>query len=564
MEKYLQMKQTNLPDLKWLVSELVPSITKKTTITLRGNAHLTLSDIAALDSKTTQIQIHPTAEVQKRINKIRKAMLSQVEQGVPIYGVSSAYGGQAGRVLNKGAKQQRYTQAKKMSQAIVHVDVSTGPSIPTRIVRAAMLIRINMLLPGYSAIRLEVLNALASLLNHRLTPVVGFFGTLGASGDLAHNGRVLSTLLHDPSAMVEKPSGELAPANLALTEENIEKIALEPKEGLALVNGDNFSSAAASVQVIETTQLMLINLLTSALMIQALKGSNRNFHPLLSAVRPHRGQTFVAQSLLNLLKQSRLVVDELKGPKKRKKDAIIQDGYSIRCLPQYLGPDWETVEAVWNTVNVNINGVSDNPLWTTPETVTRNEKAYQWVSGGNFLAMYMADSLDKIRKVLVHIVKQNDRHLSRLINPHQNNNLPANISDPSSISQCTFKGLQTQMGMYDVYATILAAPVSTAFGVHEELNQDLTSHAMTSALMNQEVLKLTRYSLASNLIAACQAIELRGGPQLLSPATRPAFEWIRNRVPYITTEQPLGHFIEKVAQELTDPKLLLPIIKKTK
>lgn len=296
------------------------------------------------------------------------------------------------------------------------------------------------------------------------------------------------------------------------------------------------------------------------MMVQSLQGSNRNFHPLLADVRPHEGQRFVADSLRKLLHQSQLVVDELNGPKRRKKHTIIQDSYSIRCLPQYLGPNWETLETIWETIVTNCNSVSDNPIWTTPETALPGEKPYQWVSGGNFLAMYMADALDKLRKVLVHIVKQNDRHLARLINPHQNNNLPANLSDPAAISQCTFKGLQTQMGMYDVYATVLASPVSTAFGVHEEANQDLTSHAMTSALLNQEVLKLTRLSLATNLIATCQAVDLRGGPQFLSPTTKPIYKWIRKRVPYITQEQPLGQYVEAVAAELLDQKLISSII----
>ena len=177
--------------------------------------------------------------------------------------------------------------------------------------------------------------------------------------------------------------------------------------------------------------------------------------------------------------------------------------------------------------------------------------------------MHMSDAMDKLRKIGIHIVKQNDRHLARMIHPGTNNNLPANLSDQSDISQCTFKGLQTQMGMYEVYATILGTPVSTAFGIHEENNQDLTSHGMTSAIMTLKVLQLSKYAMATNFIATTQAIDLRGGPELLSPATLPLYQWVRKYVPYIKCAQPLGHYVEKIASQLVDnPELIQNYINK--
>ncbi len=410
-----------------------------------------------------------------------------------------------------------------------------------------MLVRINMLLPGYSAVRFENLEAIAALLHHHLTPQVGFYGTLGASGDLAHNGRVLSTLLYSPYAKVTDATGTTHNANEALPKARIKKIELNPKEGLGMVNGDNFSTAAAAIQTYEISRLMLVNLFTMALTIQALKGTNRNFHPLLSQVRPHPGQHFVSNTLISLLENSKLAYQELANPASRDNDVLIQDAYSIRCLPQFYGPDWEALVSIWDTVEINANSVSDNPLWTTPETVTKNEQPYQWVTGGNFLAMHMVESMDRLRKILIHMIKQSDRHVSRLINPHLNNGLPANLSPQNAISQCVFKGVQTQMGMLDVFATTLATPLSTAFGVHEELNQDITSHAMTSAYLNQEVLRIAKIAIASNLISSCQAIDLRGGAELLSPRTQELYHFLRNKVPFIEQEQPLGHYIEEVA-----------------
>jgi phenylalanine ammonia-lyase len=529
-------------------------------ITLDGNQDLSLATIISASHQHTTVTLLPSDKVKQRTTSILENITLQIENGVPIYGVTSAYGAQAGTTYTTGEKSAKLENATALSNSIIHVDVSTGPLLPDEIVRAAMLIRLNMLLPGFSGVRPESLNLLASWINSGTLPLVGQYGTVGASGDLAQNGRVLSMLLHRPETKVKLKNGDITTADKAGEKLNLPPLKLEPKEGLALVNGDNFSTATAALITHDITYLTLLNLYVAAINIQALKGSIRNFHPLLSAVRPHPGQEYTANILRQLLTGSQLARNDLKQNLPREKGEIIQDPYSLRCLPQYYGPDWETISQAWETVVRNANSVSDNPLWTTPETVLPGEDPYQWVSGGNFLAMHMSDTLDKLRKIAIHIVKQNDRHLARLIHPQLNNGLPANLSDQSAISQCTFKGLQTQMGMYEVYATLLAQPVSTAFGTHEELNQDITSHAMTSGVLTFEVLEITKRAIATNLIAGCQAIDLHGGPHLLSPLTKPLYEWARNQVPYIKTEQPLGHYVEEISQNLLKPECINVVI----
>ena len=169
-----------------------------------------------------------------------------------------------------------------------------------------------------------------------------------------------------------------------------------------------------------------------------------------------------------------------------------------------------------------------------------------------------------MRKIRVHIVKQNDRHIARLVHPDFNSGLPANLSDKSALSQSAFKGLQTQMGMYEVYSMLLANPVTTMFGIHEEFNQDITSHAFTSVILAWELLKITKLSIASDLICACQAVDLRGGPELLSPMTKPFYKFVRDKVPYIKKEQPLGEYIEITSKNLTGNNMVDLISKNLK
>lgn len=533
------------------------------SVYLTANNNLSIAEIVRVSKYNAKVVFRIPESHRNKFKLLRKYIISQVKSGVPIYGTTTSYGGRASVVLNKGDKAKRIDNATRLSDAIIHVDVSTGPAIPKEVVRGGMLIRINMLLSGHSGIRFKNLNALKDLLNKNITPIVGRYGTVGASGDLAPNGRVLSCLLQNDSAYVWNQEGNKRPANIVLKKAGIKPITLLPKEGLALVNGDNFSTSAGILILHELVTLMLINTVVSSLNIEALKGSTRNFHPLLSKLRPHPGQELESRLLRMFLTGSKLALQELKGFKLRKPGVSVQDPYSIRCLPQYFGPDWEALDNIWKTLQVNANSVSDNPLWTTPETSVKGEKPYQWVSGGNFLAMHVAEAIDRMRKIMVHIIKQNDRHLARLVHPHFNNGLPANLSDKSALSQSAFKGLQTQMGMYEVYSMLLANPVTTMFGIHEEFNQDITSHAFTSAIFAWELLKITRLAIATDLIFACQAIDLRGGPELLSPMTKPFYKFVRDKVPYIEKEQPLGQYVEELSNILVDKhsQLITKILK---
>jgi len=234
----------------------------------------------------------------------------------------------------------------------------------------------------------------------------------------------------------------------------------------------------------------------------------------------------------------------------------VQDGYSLRCIPQYHGVNVEKIKAILDVITVNANSVSDNPLWVTPEYAVEGEDPWQCVSGGNFIASHMVEAMDSLRKTMTQIVKLNDRHLARMVSPVHNNGLPANLSDPAALTQCAFKGVQIQSGMLEVYSSLLSIPVSTFFGVHEEGNQDVTSHALTSGILGQENLRLTRYSLAQNLMAIAQAVDMRGQAELLSPATRPVYEFVRSKIKYVQKERPLHNEIEELYNSIVSGELM--------
>ncbi len=524
-------------------------------VILTGN-DLGISDIIAVARHNKPVYFTEDKKVHDRIEISYKKMIEQVEAGIPIYGCNTGYGARASNVVTNGSAKKRLELAKKVSEGIAHIDVSVGPLFNKEVIRAAMLIRINMLMHGVSAVKLADLEIYREMLNKQITPLVNQYGGIGASGDLAHNCRVLSAARQLKGVKVWDKKGKIREAAEALQAVNIQALKLDPKAGLGLVNGDNFSTALATLLAYDTIQSLIIANVAGAMVVEVLKGTDRSFHPLLAEVRPHKGQKEVAAMYRYLLKGSRLAYQEMKGHKRRPEGVKVQDGYSLRCISQYHGVNFEKIRLVLDTIRINANSVSDNPLWVANEYATPQEDPWQWVSGGNFIAMHMVEAIDGMRKTMTQIVKLNDRHLARLVQPRENNGLPANLSDIAALTQCAFKGTQIQSGMLEVYSSLLSIPVSTFFGVHEEGNQDITSHALTSGILALENLRLVRYSIAQNLVAIAQAVDLRGGIQKLSPHTQPLYSYIRNKTKYVQRERPLNNDIEELYEAICSGSLI--------
>jgi histidine ammonia-lyase/tyrosine ammonia-lyase len=524
-------------------------------VVVLNGTRLTVPEILAVARRDAPAHFTEDRAVLDRIATCHARMMQNVSDGVPVYGCNTGYGAQAAKVVTGGSHPTKFWLAQTVSQAISANDVGVGPPFSRDVIRAGILVRVNMLMGGVSAVKLADLDLYRRLLNSGITPVVSQYGGLGASGDLAHNSRVLSVLRQLHGTQVWDRDGRVREAREALAEAGLPPLQLDPKAGLGLCNGDNFSTALAVLLARDTLEALLIAAVLGAMTVEALRGSNRPFHPQLDAVRPHDGQREVARLYRYLLDGSRLAHQEMTGPRPREPGVSVQDGYSLRGIAQYHGVNFEKLKAILATLLVNANSVSDNPLWVTPEHATPGEEPWQWVSGANFLAMHVAEAVDGLRKIMTQIVKLNDRHLARLVSPHQNNGLPANLSDLGSVTQCAFKGVQIQAGMLEVYSSLLSIPVTTFFGVHEEGNQDITAHSLTSGILALENLRLVRYSLAQGLLAVTQAIELRGGPSELSPHTRPVYRFVRGRAEYVTNERPLHREIETLFGELETGEL---------
>ena len=525
---------------------------RPTRIRLDGQS-LSLAEVVAAGVARPRIAIAEDPALRARMDASYSAMMRDVSEGRSVYGCNTAYGGRSRVAPTSGSPKQRVANAVELSEALVFLDVGVGQPLPREIIRAAILVRLNMLLQGVSGIRPEQLEPLRQMLEAGLTPIVAEHGGLGASGDLIHNQRVVSVARGLPGAKAWAPDGRVHESAELLAAFGIAPLELEPKAGLAFVNGDNFSTAMAAIVAYQLCHYFLLSVAASALTLEVLQGTDRSFHPLLAAVRRHPGQRESADLYRLLLDGSQLARHEPDGHRPGRVGSQVQDVYSLRCLAQFEGVFVEKLKQSFETIEINANSASDNPLWVPDELAMTGETPWQWVSGGNFLALHMAEVLDGLRKITTQLIKKQDRHLARLVDEADNAGLPANLSKPGATATgCAFKGIQILSGMLEVQSMQLANPVTTLFGIHEERNQDLTSHATTSGHLALRNLELLRYSLAANLLALAQAVDLRGGAERLAPRTRPLYAFVRASSAVVREERPLHADLEHLARRLDD------------
>ncbi|WP_374680211.1 histidine ammonia-lyase [Hydrocarboniphaga effusa] len=315
-------------------------------------------------------------------------------RGEPVYGINTGFGKLAS-VRIENADLERLQQNIVLSHA-----AGTGAPLPTHITRLMMALKLASLGQGASGIRPITLDFLETMLSANIIPVVPAQGSVGASGDLA-------PLAHMTAAMigvgeVDTPSGRL-PAVEGLALAGLQPLTLGPKEGLALLNGTQFSTAVGLAALFEAEVLYQSALVTGALTTDAARGTDTPFDPRIHALRRHQGQIEAAEALRELMAGSALRASHLVD------DDRVQDPYCLRCQPQVMGACLDLLRNAASFLATEANGVSDNPL-----IFTENDEA---LSGGNFHAEPVAFAADMIAIAVCEIGSLAERRIAMLIDP---------------------------------------------------------------------------------------------------------------------------------------------------
>ncbi|MBV8529461.1 MAG: histidine ammonia-lyase [Candidatus Dormibacteraeota bacterium] len=467
-------------------------------LTLDGGP-LGIDDVVAVARRGEPVAVSPA--VTDRMRPSREAV-ARIDAGNEVaYGVTTGFGALADRAVGR---EQR--EALQRALVLSHA-AGMGPALDAEVVRGMLLLRARTLAAGHSGVRRELVEALAVLLNSGPLPWVPERGSLGASGDLAPLAHAAATLLGEGWFVGD--GGEPVASAPVLEGRGLPPLRLVPKEGLALINGTDASTAALALAVRDVESLLRAADCACAMSVEALLGTSRPFAPDVAALRPAPGQQASAENIAALLTGSPMVASH------RESHHAVQDAYSLRCAPQVHGAARDVVAFCRTTVEREMASIVDNPVVLDGEVV----------SAGNFHAQALAYAADMLAAVCADVAAISERRVDRLLDPSRSRGLPAFLSpDP---------GLNSgfMIAQYTAAATVAAlrhaaAPLAVHSAVTSAGQEDHVSMSFEAARRTRASVPMLRSVLAVELCCAAQALELRA-PLRPAPATAALLEAVR-------------------------------------
>jgi len=477
--------------------------------------------------------------VENRIEKSRE-FLAREARLRPIYGVNTGFGPMITHII--GTPQLSQLQYNLIRGHAVGI----GSPLSSDDVLAAMIVRLNTLAKGYSGVSFTLIQKLRELIDHRITPIVPEHGAVGTSGDLVQLAHIALALIGEGDVVF---SGERMSASEAFKKLGILPHVLEPKEGLALINGTAMMSGISSRLILDAERLVALSTRSGAFALELIHAISDLLDPLLHKLRPHPGQILTASRIRSLLKDSSLLSDRQRrasavdvNDQTHKTNIHLQDVYSFRCIPQILGPVVDTTQRAYETISTEINAVTDNPIVDFGGS--------RFLHGGNFHGEYVAVAIDQTKAALVKMTMLSERRINFFLNHSVNKTFPPflNLKEPGLTM-----GLQ---GLQFVATSTTAQSQSFAFphSVHSiptnADNQDVVSMGCDAAVIAGKVVENAFIVLAIELVTLAQAVDATGSKKKLSKASRMLYEKVRKHVKAITDDRSLTPDLERLRAAL--------------
>ena len=476
------------------------------------------------------------AEARRRVQASRDVVMRRAGSDEPAYGINTGFGSFADVKIAPHA-----LEALQLNLLRSHA-AGVGEPLPARTVRATMALRANVLAKGFSGISVETLEALLALVNANVHPRVPERGSVGASGDLAPLAHLALVLIGEGEVLDERSperlalhgdadearrttgarafqaSGTLSGA-AALARAGLKAVTLGPKEGLALINGTQPSTAVLALALAAAEQLARAADIAAALSIDALRGSIHPFEARIHEARPFAGQRTAAANIEALMRGSGI-------NKSHEFCGKVQDAYSMRCAAQVHGATREALRFVRDTVAVEANSATDNPMVFADTG--------DIVSGGNFHGAPIAVAADLLAAAIVPLATISERRTDRLVDPTLSG-LPAFLTREGGVNS-GFMMAQVTAAAVASELKALAHPAGVDTIPTSANKEDHVSMSMSAALKAQRAVTRAREVIAIEILCACQAIDFLA-PLTTSPALARVHALVRSRVPALDADR---------------------------
>jgi histidine ammonia-lyase len=493
-------------------------------VALDGNT-LTIEQVAAVARQGAKVNV--SEEARANIQASRDFLEKCVADDIAVYGVTTGIGEFARIRISP-------EQSAELSRRIVYShSAGTGDPQPEDVVRAAMTLRANCLAKGYSGVRVCLVDTVIDMINKGVVPYVQEKGSVGTSGDLSPLSQFAEVAMGEGRAFYK---GEQMSGGEAMQRAGIKPTDLTFKEGLGLINGSQMMLAGAALLAYDAERILKNACIASAMTLDALRAVERAFHPLVHRVRPHRGQNAVAANLLRLFAGSEIMAD---------KTGKVQDGYSMRCTPQILGPTLDILEYVRQVVSTEANSGADNPLFFGQEQ--------QYFAAGNFHGQGIGLAVDYLCIGMSEVANLSERHTNRLLNPVLSG-LPdflvegKGLNSGLMVSQYTAAALVSENKVLSHPASVDSISVSAD-------QEDHVSMGPIAVRKCTEILKNVRTVLAIEMMCAAQAFDFHQGKRP-GKGTALAYDLIRQKVPFLEDDRVLWPDIEAVRQLVESNEIL--------
>ncbi len=451
--------------------------------------------------------------------------LKEFSKDKVIYGINTGFGPMAQwRIEDEHLKELQYNIIRSHS-------TGAGERLPDICVRAAMLSRLKTFLEGHSGVHVTLIDLLIEFVNRRICPVVPRHGSVGASGDLVQLAHIALTLIGEGEVSYR---GEIRPAGEVMAENGLEPLQMHIREGLAVTNGTAVMTGIGTVNYLQTERLLGWEILCSVMMNEIASSYDDFMSEVLNGLKFHPGQIRVAELMRSLSEGSKLLRNRKLELFHKSGEQVfkqkVQPYYSLRCVPQILGPVYDTLMNAGQVIEDEVNSVDDNPI---VDMASANV-----IHGGNFHGDYISFEMDKLKIAVTKMTMLAERQMNYLFHDRINGILPPFVNLGVLGLNYGLQASQFTATSTTAESQTLSNPMYVHSIPNNNDNQDIVSMGTNSALICRTVVENCSQVLAIHLMALVQAVDCLDVADKLAPATRKLYDKVRGIVPVFKDDTP--------------------------